>query len=56
MLRASEGLETLNETDHIHRSRCARYWKGRTKTVKGVGSQRATAQPEVKFSPHRSRR
>ena len=31
MLRASEGLETLSETDHIHRSLCARYWKGQNK-------------------------
>ena len=31
MLRASEGLETLSETDHIHRSRCARYWNGKNK-------------------------
>ena len=30
-LRASEGLEVLIETGHIHRSRCARYWKGRNK-------------------------
>ena len=30
-LRAGEGLEALSATDHIHRSRCARYWKGRNK-------------------------
>ena len=30
-LRDSEGLETLGETDHIHRNRCARYWKGQNK-------------------------
>ena len=48
MLRASEGLEVPIETGHVHRGRCARYWKGQNKD--NVGSQRATAQPEVKFA------
>ena len=30
-LRASEGFEVLFETGHVHRGRCARYWKGQNK-------------------------
>ena len=50
MLSLSEGLEVLIETGPVHRNRCSRYWKDGTKTVKGAGSQRATAQPDVNFA------
>ena len=32
MLGASEGVETVSETNHIHRSRCASHWKGQIKS------------------------
>ena len=55
-LRASELLETVSETDHLTISREAAMQgiaMDRTKTVIGAGSQRATAQPEVKFASSR---
>ena len=45
---ASQGLETCSETSHIQANRG--FGNDRTKTVIGTGSQRLTAQPEVKFA------
>ena len=50
MLRASEGLEVLIETGHVHRGVCEILERTEQRLSIDVGSQRATAQPEVKFA------
>ena len=50
MLRASEGLDVLIETGHVHRGRCARYWKGQNKDCHRCWQSKARAQPELKFA------
>ena len=51
MHRAVEGLETLSESNHIHRSRYARYWNGQNKDCHRwwQSKSNSTTRCEVRF-------